>query len=83
MGENERGFDILSYHLAPKLIGLSHAEPETLLVHIARLYEQGVDEDRTGRDIRNWFRWLLAGVVVETLGRGGSRYRPEPGLQRT
>ena len=59
-----KGFDFLGYSFEPK--GLSIA-PKTLanfLERITQLYEQGADVRRIGQYVRNWWRWVRAGVVI-------------------
>ena len=54
----------VGYSFEPK--GLSIA-PKTLanfLDRIAQLYEQGADVRRIGQYVRNWWRWVRAGVVI-------------------
>ena len=46
--------------------GLSIA-PKTLVNYLDRktqLYEQGADVRRIGRYVRNWYRWVRAGVEL-------------------
>ena len=41
--------------------------PKTLanfLERIAQLYEQGADVRRIGQYVRNWWRWVRAGVKI-------------------
>ena len=41
--------------------------PNTLanfIDRIAQLYEQGTDIRRIGQYVRNWWRWVRAGVVI-------------------
>jgi len=67
-GRIAKGFDFLGYSFEPK--GLSIA-PKTLanfLERIAQLYEQGADVRRIGQYVRNWWRWVRAGVEL-----GGSK----------
>jgi len=52
------------YSFEPR--GLSIA-PKTLanfLERITQLYEQGADVRRIGQYVRNWWRWVRAGVVI-------------------
>jgi len=59
-----KGFDFLGYSFEPK--GLSIA-PKTLanfLDRITQLYEQGADVRRIGKYVRNWWRWVRAGVEI-------------------
>jgi len=63
-GRIAKGFDFLGYSFEPK--GLSIA-PKTLanfLDRIAQLYEQGADVRRIGKYVRNWWRWVRAGVEL-------------------
>jgi hypothetical protein len=58
------GFDFLEYSFEPK--GLSIA-PKTLANFLERktqLYEQGADARRIGQYVRNWWRWVRAGVEL-------------------
>ena len=62
-GRIAKGFDFLGYSFEPK--GLSIA-PKTLANFLERktqLYEQGADVRRIGQYVRNWWRWVRAGVV--------------------
>ena len=55
------------YSYTPK--GLSIA-PKTLanfLDRIAQLYEQGADVRRIGQYVRNWLRWVRAGVEISVV----------------
>ena len=64
IGRIAKGFDFLGYSFEPK--GLSIA-PKTLanfLDRIAQLYEQGADVRRIGQYVRNWLRWVRAGVEL-------------------
>ena len=57
-----KGFDFLGYSFEPK--GLSIA-PKTLANFLERktqLYEQGADARRIGQYVRNWYRWVRAGI---------------------
>jgi len=63
-GRIAKGFDFLGYSFEPK--GLSVA-PKTLanfLERITRLYEQGATVRRIGQYVRNWWRWVRAGVEI-------------------
>ncbi len=67
-GRIAKGFDFLGYSFEPK--GLSIA-PKTLANFLDRktqLYEQGADHRRIGQYVRNWHRWVRAGVEL-----GGSK----------
>ena len=64
IGRIAKGFDFLGYSFEPK--GLSIA-PKTLanfLDRITQLYEQGADVRRIGQYVRNWWRWVRAGVEL-------------------
>ena len=57
----------LSIKLQPK--GLSIA-PKTLanfLDRMTQLYEQGADVRRIGKYVRNWWRWVRAGVEISVV----------------
>jgi hypothetical protein len=44
--------------------------PKTLanfLERIAQLYEQGADVRRIGQYVRNWWRWVRAGVEINVM----------------
>ena len=61
-GRIAKGFDFLGYSFEPK--GLSIA-PKTLANFLKRktqLYEQGATVRRIGQYVRNWWRWVRAGV---------------------
>ena len=63
-GRIAKGFDFLGYSFEPK--GLSIA-PKTLANFLERktqLYEQGADVRRIGQYVRNWWRWVRAGVEL-------------------
>jgi RNA-directed DNA polymerase len=58
------GFDFLGYSFEPK--GLSIA-PKTLANFLERktqLCEQVADVRRIGQYVRNWYRWVRAGVEL-------------------
>ena len=62
-----KGFDFLGYSFEPK--GLSIA-PKTLanfLERITQLYEQGATVRRIGQYVRNWWRWVSAGVILSRV----------------
>ena len=62
-----KGFDFLGYSFEPK--GLSIA-PKTLanfLERITQLYEQGATVRRIGQYVRNWWRWVRAGVEISVM----------------
>ena len=64
IGRIAKGLDFLGYSFEPK--GLSIA-PKTLANFLERktqLYEQGADVRRIGQYVRNWWRWVRAGVVI-------------------
>jgi len=64
IGQIAKGFDFLGYCFEPK--GLSIA-PKTLanfLDRIAQLYKQGATVRRIGKYVRNWWRWVRAGVEL-------------------
>ena len=64
IGRIAKGFDFLGYSFEPK--GLSIA-PKTLANFLERktqLYEQGADVRRIGQYVRNWLRWVRAGVEI-------------------
>ena len=66
-GRIAKGFDFLGYSFEPK--GLSIA-PKTLanfLERTAQLYEQGADHRRIGKYVRNWWRWVRAGVEISVI----------------
>ena len=66
-GRIAKGFNFLGYSFEPK--GLSIA-PKTLanfLDRITRLYEQGADGKRIGQYVRNWWRWVRAGVEISEM----------------
>ena len=68
IGRIAKGFDFLGYSFEPK--GLSIA-PKTLanfLDRITQLYEQGADVRRIGQYVRNWWRWVRAGMEDDFLG---------------
>jgi len=66
-GRIAKGFDFLGYSFEPK--GLSIA-PKTLANFLERktqLYEQGADVRRIGQYVRNWWRWVRAGVEISLV----------------
>ena len=66
-GRIAKGFDFLGYSFEPK--GLSIA-PKTLANFLERktqLYEQGADVRRIGQYVRNWWRWVRAGVEISVM----------------
>jgi len=80
IGRIAKGFDFLGYSFEPK--GLSIA-PKTLANFLERktqLYEQGADVRRIGQYVRNWWRWVRAGVEISarsdrTLPRSSDRIK--------
>ena len=67
IGRIAKGFDFLGYSFEPK--GLSIA-PKTLanfLERITQLYEQGADGKRIEQYVRNWWRWVRAGVEISVI----------------
>jgi hypothetical protein len=57
----------VGYSFEPK--GLSLA-PKTLAKFLERktqLYEQGADVRRIGKYVRNWWRWVRAGVEISVI----------------
>ena len=57
----------VGYSFEPK--GLSIA-PKTLANFLERktqLYEQGADHRRIGQYVRNWWRWVRAGVEISVI----------------
>ena len=67
IGRIAKGFDFLGYSFEPK--GLSIA-PKTLANFLERktqLYEQGADVRRIGKYVRNWWRWVRAGVQISQV----------------
>ncbi len=36
-------------------------------LRITQLYEQGADEDRIGEYVRNWHKWVRAGVKLQSM----------------
>jgi hypothetical protein len=69
-GRIAKGFDFLGYSFEPK--GLSIA-PKTLANFLERktqLYEQGADARRIGKYVRNWWRWVRAGVELGGRKKG-------------
>ena len=66
-GRIAKGFDFLGYSFEPK--GLSIA-PKTLanfLDRMTQLYEQGADHRRIEQYVRNWWRWVRAGVEISVM----------------
>ena len=37
------------------------------LCYLAKLYEQGADHRRIGQYVRNWLRWVRAGVGISVM----------------
>ena len=67
IGRIAKGFDFLGYSFEPK--GLSIA-PKTLanfLDRMTQLYEQGADHRRIEQYVRNWWRWVRAGVEISVM----------------
>ena len=76
IGRIAKGFDFLGYSFEPK--GLSIA-PKTLANFLERktqLYEQGADVRRIGQYVRNWWRWVRAGVEISVVSLWISRQSP-------
>ena len=70
-------FDFLGYSFEPK--GLSIA-PKTLAKFLDRrtqLYEQGADHRRIGQYVKNWLRWVRAGMEINGYNEVRLRLPPE------
>jgi RNA-directed DNA polymerase len=76
IGRTERGFDFIGYHFD----GLASPDDQPtpflpparsaitrMAGNVGRLYEQGADQDRVGRYIQRWWRWLHAGLANKEL----------------
>ena len=48
----------------PKGLSLAPKTLANFLDRIAQLYEQGADVRRIGKYVRNWWRWMRAGVEI-------------------
>ena len=66
IGRIAKGFDFLGYSFEPKWL----IAPKTLANFLERktqLYEQGADVRRIGQYVRNWLRWVRAGVEISVM----------------
>ena len=53
-----------------ELLAVLSIAPKTLanfLERITQLYEQGADVRRIGKYVRNWWRWVSAGVEISVV----------------
>ncbi len=64
IGKVERGFNFLGYFLKPGILRVAVDTIKRFANRIIQLYEQGADEDRIGEYVRNWHRWVRAGLVT-------------------
>ena len=64
IGRIAKGFDFLGYSFEPKGLSLAPKTLANFLERITQLYEQGADNRRIGQYVRNWLRWVRAGVVI-------------------
>jgi len=63
-----KGFDFLGYSFEPKGLPIAPKTLANFLERIAQLYEQGADVRRIGQYVRNWWRWVRAGVELGANG---------------
>jgi len=54
----------VGYSFEPKGLLIAPKTLANFLDRIAQLYEQGADVRRIGKYVRNWYRWVRAGVVI-------------------
>ena len=81
IGKVERGFDFLGYFLKPGVLRVSRLTFGRFTERISRLYEQGADYLRIGEYVRNWHRWVRAGIVgwtnMEVKECSNNTYTPQ------
>ena len=63
IGRVERGFEFLGYYLKPNCLAVSEKTVGRFIERASRLYEQGADNARIGQYVRNWLRWVRAGLA--------------------
>lgn len=61
IGRVERGFEFLGYFLKPTSLSVAEKTIKQFKARIARLYEQGADQDRIGQYVQKWLQWVRAG----------------------
>ena len=66
-GRIAKGFDFLGYCFEPKGLLIAPKTLANFLERIAQLYEQGADVRRIGKYVRNWWRWVRAGVEMSVI----------------
>ena len=64
IGRIAKGFDFLGYSFEPKGLSITPKTLANFLDRIAQLYEQGATVKRIGKYVRNWLRWVRAGVEI-------------------
>ena len=64
IGRLAKGFDFLGYSFEPKGLSIASKTLANFLDRKTQLYEQGADVRRIGQYVRNWLRWVRAGVVI-------------------
>ncbi|MCP4370557.1 MAG: hypothetical protein GY797_20955 [Deltaproteobacteria bacterium] len=62
IGRVERGFDFLGYYLKPGIIRVAVNTIKRFALRISLLHEQGADYVRIGGYVRNWLKWVSAGI---------------------
>ena len=64
IGRIAKGFAWLGYQLSPNGLRVAKATVERFAARISRLYEQHADQNRMGRYVQHWLRWVEAGLVT-------------------
>ena len=64
-----RGFKLINigYSFEPKGVSIAPKTLATFLERKTRLYEQGASIKRIGQYVRNWWRWVRAGVEISVI----------------
>jgi len=62
IGRAERGFDFLGYFMKPGSLTVAATTAGKMQERIARLYEQGADDDSIGEYVKRWWVWARSGL---------------------
>ena len=75
IGKIEKGFDFLGYRFEPRGLSLALGTLKRFQERLARLYEQGADDDRIGQYVRRWCGWANSNTFavgrLRVLGASG------------
>lgn len=74
IGKVDRGFDFLGYFLKPGMLNVAISTLKRFAQRISRLYEQGAVSVRVWEYVRNWLKWVSAGLPDVLFG-GNNRDR--------